>query len=616
MKQVTKLFISLYFLLSFTIEAYAINEQFQLDLNFEYRVSDNKEVQVSKKIGIINLENELSVTSITQNLEEYNYYDLKARDSQGAVEFKEIDEENTKRIVIPLRGVKIGKNQVNNLEITYKSMDLFKKIGSIYFFNLPRIPKNNVKNLDISIVVPKELGNLIFISPRNFEKEEKSNEIVYTFKNNSSLDQAISASFGEFQVINFNIKYELENNSNWFVNQEIALLPDVSKYQEIAYKNLSPKPTSVRVDEDGNYLAKYRINPNSKLDIDFKGSVRIYGNQIKIEEGGNFDEIPENLIQKYTTEQLYWETSSPEIKDIAFTLKNENIKVTENAFKIYQFLTQNYNYNFEIGKESEVERFGALKAIKREALMGCMEFTDSFIAIARSMGIPSREINGYAFSDDPTLKPINIDINSTDKLHSWVEFFDPNFGWIQVDPTWGATSEIDYFSKIDLNHITFVRKGLDSEYPIAAGMYKLNKNSKQIEIDFPVNPSFLDFEKKYQASNNFSFNVLNLISNQEPIKIVNQGNSTIFLNNDYAILPFTEEVVYLDKKEERDYYDFNGTKNSLKVKNSIIYYLLIIIYISFVGLLLYVILYLLVTQSKNLQKLFDRLFRHLQGPNR
>jgi len=411
-KQLKKLFIFIAIIFITNTEVFAINEQFLLDLNFNYSVGKDNEVLVDKKIGIINLENELSVTSFTQNLEEYNYYDLVAKDSQGAVEFKEIDEENTKRIVIPLRGVKIGKNQVNNLEINYKSKDLIKKIGSIYFFNLPRIPKNNVKNLNISITVPKDFGQLIFISPTNYEKEERGENIIYTFKNNSSLDQAISASFGEYQIINFNIKYELGNDSNWFVNKEIALIPDILKYQEIAFKELNPKPTNIRIDEDGNYLAKYRINPKSKLEINFKGSVRIYGNQIDTSGGGFFSEIPDNITETYTRSQIYWESSSEEIRDIGNTLKDEKISVVQNAKKIYDFLTENYNYNFEIGKDSQVERHGALKALKRETLMGCMEFTDSFIAIARSMGIPAREINGYAFSDDPTKKPINIEISS------------------------------------------------------------------------------------------------------------------------------------------------------------------------------------------------------------
>ena len=187
-------------------KAFAINEQFKLDLNLTYDIKEDGVVEITKNIGIINLENELSVTSFTQNLEEYNYYDLVATDNLGVVAVKEIDEESAKRIVVPLRNTKIGKNQVNTLVIKYKSKDLLKKIGNISYFNLPKIPKNNIKNLNIIINTPKNLGKLIFISPNGYLKEETEKGITYKFLNNASLDQGISANFGEYQAVNFNIK--------------------------------------------------------------------------------------------------------------------------------------------------------------------------------------------------------------------------------------------------------------------------------------------------------------------------------------------------------------------------------------------------------------------------
>jgi transglutaminase-like putative cysteine protease len=607
-----KIFILVVIFLNFP-NAYAINEQFQLDLDLKYDVKDDGVVEVTKKIGIINLENELSVTSFTQNLEEYNYYDLEAIDSMGNVEFKEIDEDTTKRIVVPLRGAKIGRNQVNNLTIKYKSKELLKKVGSIYYLNLPKIPRNNIKNLNVTIIVPKALGNLIFISPNNSLKEESEKYVTYKFVNNASLDQGISANFGEFQLINFDIKYQLKNTSNWFQNQEIALIPDIAKRQEISIKELNPKPIEIYTDQDGNYLAKYRINPGSNLEISFKGSVRVYGPVIDINSGGYFENIPEKIKSNYTKEQTYWETKAPEITDISSTLFEKEKSVVFNANKIYKFLTENYKYNFEITKNNLVERNGALKALKREVPLGCMEFSDSFIAIARSMGIPAREINGYAFSKDPDKNPININLSSGDVLHSWVEFYDPNLGWIQIDPTWGTTSGIDYFSKLDLNHITFVTKGIDSEYPLPAGMYRLNEENKLIQFDFPNNPDVRDFDIKYEASRDFSFNFLNLLTNKEPIKVNNTGSTTIFNVGDEKILPFESKVVYISKYEEKTYKNFNENKFELKLNNSVFYYILIIVYISFVGLLLYAILYFVVTRAKYLQKLLPHLFRHPRG---
>ena len=608
----SKIIITTAIILNFS-NVYAVNEQFQLDLDLKYDVKEDGSVEVSKKIGIINLENELSVTSFTQNLEEYNYYDLEAIDTLGNVEFKEIDEDTTKRIVVPLRSAKIGKNQINYLTIKYKSKDLLKKVGSIYYLNLPKIPKNNIKNLNLTISVPKSFGNLIFISPNNSLKEESDKTVTYKFLNNASLDQGISANFGEFQLINFDIKYQLKNNSNWFQNQEIALIPDIAKRQEISIRDLNPKPIEIYTDQDGNYLAKYRINPGSNLDISYKGSVRVYGPVIELNSGSYFENISEKIKSNYLQEQKYWEVNAPEISDISNTLLEKDKSVVFNANKIYKFLTENYKYNFEITKNSLVERNGALKALKREVPLGCMEFTDSFIAIARSMGIPAREVNGYAFSKDPDKNPININLESGDVLHSWAEFYDPNLGWVQIDPTWGTTSGIDYFSKLDLNHVSFVTKGIDSEYPLPAGMYRTSQDTKLIQFDFPNNPEVKDFDVTYEASKDFSFNFLNLLTNKEPIKVTNLGGTTIFNVGDEKILPLESKVIYINKYDEKSYKNFNGNKFELKLSNSVFYYILIIVYISFVGLLLYAILYFVVTRAKYLQKLLPHLFRLPRG---
>lgn len=603
-------------ILAISPKVLAVNEQFMLNLDLNYNILENGVVEINKNVGIINLENELSVTSFTQNLEEYNFYDLKAVDSLGEVNFKEIDEDTSKRIVIPLRNTKIGKNQVNELKISYKSKDLLKKVGSISYFNLPKIPKNNIKNLNITITVPKNLGSLVFMSPNNYLKEEKDNTIIYKYINNASLDQGVSANFGEYQLVNFNIKYQLENKSNWFQNQEVALIPDIAKRQEVAINSINPKPTEIYQDLDGNYLAKFRINPKSAIEISYQGSARIYGPVIDINSGGYFENIPEKIKKDYLKEQNYWEINSPEITDIAKTLLEKDKNVAFNANKIYKFLTENYKYNFEITKNQSVERNGALKAIKREVPLGCMEFSDSFIAIARSMGIPARSVNGFAFSKDPDKNPIDINLNSSDVLHDWAQFYDPNLGWVMVDPTWGATSGIDYFTKIDLNHIAFAIQGIDSEYPLPAGMYRIDQDKKLIEFDFPNNKDTNNFEIKYTASRDFSFNFLNLLTNKEPIRVTNEGKTAMFNIEGEDVLPNESKVVYINKYDQKSYQDFNGNKFELKINSSVFYYILVIVYISFVGLLLYVILYFLVTQSDYLRKLFHHLFRRPRARGR
>src|SRR6185369_7078379 len=102
----------------------------------------------------------------------------------------------------------------------------------------------------------------------------------------------------------------------------------------------------------------------------------------------------------------------------------------------------------------------------------------------RAAGIPAREINGYAYTENPQLQPLSL---VADVLHSWPEYYDRDKGvWIPIDPTWGSTTGgVDFFNKLDLRHFTFVIHGKDSNKPYAPGSYKLGPNpQKDIFVSF------------------------------------------------------------------------------------------------------------------------------------
>ena len=113
----------------------------------------------------------------------------------------------------------------------------------------------------------------------------------------------------------------------------------------------------------------------------------------------------------------------------------------------------------------------------------CTEFTDLFVTLARHKNIPAREIEGFAYSNNSKIKPIN---QNSDVLHAWPEYYDSaRQQWIQVDPTWEKTTNgIDYFNDLDLNHLTFVIHGFQSDFPLPPGSYKKNSTDKSVFVDF------------------------------------------------------------------------------------------------------------------------------------
>ena len=240
---------------------------------------------------------------------------------------------------------------------------------------------------------------------------------------------------------------------------------------------IDPEPLDVLVDEDNNFKAVYKLDARQNLKIKAEGFVEVFSQPFR----NIYKPLTDRQKSLFTLNQKYWETDNAFIKN-----KAQELKTAEN---IYKFVTDYLSYSQDRLKQPSIERKGAAAATLSPKDAVCMEFTDLFIAIARAAGIPAREVEGYAYTQNERLRPLSLALESGDILHAWPEFWDDNLGWVQVDPTWGNTSGgLDFFDKLDFNHITFVQRGVSSTYPYPAGSYKkdANRNKKDIAIDFAV----------------------------------------------------------------------------------------------------------------------------------
>jgi len=89
---------------------------------------------------------------------------------------------------------------------------------------------------------------------------------------------------------------------------------------------------------------------------------------------------------------------------------------------------------------------------------------------------------------------------------AWPEFYDDAQKiWIPVDPTWAnTTGGIDYFDKLDFNHIAFSSMAFQVKYPYPAGFYKKpGATTKDVQVQFADTPPNLQ-EGKLTVSYVFS----------------------------------------------------------------------------------------------------------------
>ncbi len=472
------------FFFSFTQSVLA-QEEFTISKEILYQLDEQGRAQVRHQVQMTNNFSSIYAThyslTITGNQLIKNISATSQNNNQElATEVDRANRDLTK-ITVFFDPPVTGKNKTNHFIVKYQVDDFVENLGQTKRVIIPKINDiGQIEETSLKISAPKSFGPPSFVSPRNFQKQTSETETIISFSQADLFEKEVMAIFGEIQSMQFNLKYFLENLDDEAKEMTIALPPDTS-YQKVFLTNLDPKPQQVTIDEDGNWLAHYWLQAKEELTIEARGIVQITA------EPQSPPIIPVDF-SAYLKEDVYWEVNDPKIRNLA-----QDLKTVE---QIYHYVVNNLEYNFDRVRNRQIARKGALEALRNPDQAICTEFTDLFIALARAAGIPARELNGYAYSTNPQMLPSTL---YADVLHSWPEYWDNKAKtWRQVDPTWEATSNVDYFNKMDMTHFAFVIHGQSSQFPLPAGAYqRRDQHRKSVNISFTKDApdlTFSDFE--------------------------------------------------------------------------------------------------------------------------
>lgn len=519
---------TLYFVLS-TSPARAENE-FIVDSSVTYDVAETGKTFVTHEITLENAFSTLYATSYTLNLENIVAEDIKATTDSGQSIPVETQKDGEKiNIKVNFDDAVVGLGKQRHFFVSYENTNFAVRTGEIWEVSIPRLSEEtSFRNYQAVLKVPVKFGLEAYISPNPDSSSIESDSRVYSFSKGSLVKTGVTAGFGEFQVFTYTLNYHLENPLTRSADTEIALPPDTA-FQKVYIRSISPQPSTIRVDEDGNWLALYKLATRERLDVVVSGEVQIFASERP------FPKPKDETLSKNLQETIYWQRNDPQIKALATSLKTPRA--------IYDYVSTTLKYDNQRVRPN-VERLGALGALKNPNQAICMEFTDLFIAIARSAGIPAREINGYAYTENPDIQPLGL---VADILHSWPEYWDASRqAWVPVDPTWASTTGgVNFFDKLDLRHFTFVIHGEDASKPYAPGSYKLGSNPQK---DVFVSFSKLSSDRVSYPQINATFNPgLVFLNSSIQIKIKNPGSSAF-----YSLYP---EVYFDNKKNARDYIE-------------------------------------------------------------
>lgn len=486
-------------------QVHAVGE-FQADYDVQYAVSPTGKTIVTQTVQLTNKLANFYPRQYSLLVDSDRISNVIAYDDGGVITPAISVKDGKTDIALSFNTKTIGLGKSSTFSLRYEHAGIASQNGNIWEIYVPGITNDpDIGTYNVTLSVPPTFGGAAYLSPQPSSGS--------TWTKDQMIRGGIAAAYGSKQYFDVELRYTISNPSVTTKNIGLALPPETA-YQNVTLASLDPKPVSLERDIDGNWIAYYELLPAASRSIVAKTYVTTY---LRPRESYQ-TQFSEDSAYLASTE--YWQSSDPAIRALSDVYKTPAL--------IYRYVSETLTYDYsKINAPSP--RLGSLETLKLPESAVCTEFTDLFIAIARAAGIPARRNVGYAYTNNPKLRPLSL---AADILHAWPEYYDRERGvWIPVDPTWAnTTGGTDYFTKLDFNHIVFAINGVDDTLPYPAGFYRNpGSKSKDVSVEFasadvrPIPPKLttrIEFPQQVASGRAATGNIIVTNEGGEPAYII------------------------------------------------------------------------------------------------
>jgi transglutaminase-like putative cysteine protease len=214
----------------------------------------------------------------------------------------------------------------------------------------------------------------------------------------------------------------------------MPLIPDTD-YQKSLAQSWTGNGTTMRIHRDDKYGAGifYAEWPASESAPAVEVTTRFTTRDRAVNLGAPGNPVPEDkaVLQKYLGGTKFITTDGIVRKQALEVTKGAATDVAK-AKAIYEWIVEN---TFRDPKTRGCG-LGDIKALLETGYLGgkCADLNALFVGMARSVGVPARDIYGVRVADSAEYKSLGKSGDITKAQHCRAEFYAASHGWVPVDP--------------------------------------------------------------------------------------------------------------------------------------------------------------------------------------
>ncbi len=189
----------------------------------------------------------------------------------------------------------------------------------------------------------------------------------------------------------------------------------------------------------GNYRAVSENSDGSVFNLDNEHPVTRYeaDSRIPTPVSARLKSTSDLFPDQVSSEYLQFPDLDPRIEPLADKIIANAKTPYDRATAIETYLRTHYGYTLQLGNAKIVDPIADFLFVRRRG--HCEYFSSAMAIMLRTVGIPSRVVNGFAGGEFNDITSQYV-IRASD-AHSWVEAYIPGEGWLAFDPTPGGSAQ-------------------------------------------------------------------------------------------------------------------------------------------------------------------------------